>query len=209
MTKQVKIYAGSDTYEKWQQICERFSSNTAAFAVVVENYFNQIQEDTMNTAQQERAMNTERTQVEQWSDSDRRFIATQALDDAESGAHLLTLYDGDELVAVASLEDDGTLMNMATKRRGWGDAILTEVARWAMDNNVEVSGLSTDQAIRFYAYHGFEIEGFPGENSGVPIWWSEQNMSAFLAGGEAREKMQAAARAEFDEFVEEYELEVY
>ena len=49
MTKQIKIYAGSDTYEKWQQICERFSSNTAAFAVVVENYFNQIQEDTMNT----------------------------------------------------------------------------------------------------------------------------------------------------------------
>lgn len=49
MTKQVKIYAGSDTYEKWQQICDRFSSNTAAFAVVVENYFNQIQEDTMNT----------------------------------------------------------------------------------------------------------------------------------------------------------------
>lgn len=50
MTKQVKIYAGLDTYEKWQQICERFSSNTAAFAVVVENYFNQFkQEDTMNT----------------------------------------------------------------------------------------------------------------------------------------------------------------
>lgn len=49
MTKQVKIYAGSDTYEKWQQICNRFSSNTAAFAVVVENYFGQIQEDTMNT----------------------------------------------------------------------------------------------------------------------------------------------------------------
>lgn len=49
MTKQVKIYAGSDTYEKWQQICSRFSSNTAAFAVVVENYFNQTQEDTMNT----------------------------------------------------------------------------------------------------------------------------------------------------------------
>jgi hypothetical protein len=46
-TKQVKIYAGSNTYEKWQQICERFSSNTAAFAVVVENYFN-LQEDTMN-----------------------------------------------------------------------------------------------------------------------------------------------------------------
>ena len=43
MTKQVKIYAGSDTYEKWQQICERFSSTTAAFAVVVENYFNQME----------------------------------------------------------------------------------------------------------------------------------------------------------------------
>lgn len=49
MTKQVKVYAGSDTHEKWQQICNRFSSNTAAFAVVVENYFSQIQEDTMNT----------------------------------------------------------------------------------------------------------------------------------------------------------------
>jgi len=50
MTKQIKVYAGSDTYEKWQQTCERFSSNTAAFAVVVENYYNQIkQEDTMNT----------------------------------------------------------------------------------------------------------------------------------------------------------------
>lgn len=45
MTKQVKIYAGSDTYEKWQQICERFSSNTAAFAVVVENYSNQINQE--------------------------------------------------------------------------------------------------------------------------------------------------------------------
>ena len=43
MTKQVKIYAGSDTYEKWQQICEQFSSTTAAFAVVVENYFNQME----------------------------------------------------------------------------------------------------------------------------------------------------------------------
>ena len=42
MTKQVKIYAGDDTLEKWQQICERFSSTTAAFAVVVENYFNQF-----------------------------------------------------------------------------------------------------------------------------------------------------------------------
>lgn len=50
MTRQVKVYAGSDTYEKWQQICKRFSSNTAAFAVVVENYFSQTkQEDTMNT----------------------------------------------------------------------------------------------------------------------------------------------------------------
>ena len=47
--KQVKIYAGSDTYEKWRAICHGFSSNTAAFAVVVENYFNQIQEDTMDT----------------------------------------------------------------------------------------------------------------------------------------------------------------
>ena len=42
MTKQVKVYAGSDTYEKWQQICNRFSNNTAAFAAVVENYFYQI-----------------------------------------------------------------------------------------------------------------------------------------------------------------------
>lgn len=45
-TRQIKIYAGSDTYEKWQQICARFSSNTAAFAVMVENYYNQTQEDT-------------------------------------------------------------------------------------------------------------------------------------------------------------------
>ena len=43
MTKQVKIYAGDGTLEKWQQICERFSSTTAAFAVVVENYFNQME----------------------------------------------------------------------------------------------------------------------------------------------------------------------
>lgn len=50
MSRQVKIYVGSDTYEKWQKICERFSSNTAAFAVLVQNYFNQIsQEDTMST----------------------------------------------------------------------------------------------------------------------------------------------------------------
>ena len=58
MTKQIKIYAGSDTYEKWQQICNRFSSNTAAFAVVVENYFNQIQEDTMNTVTLSKSKNT-------------------------------------------------------------------------------------------------------------------------------------------------------
>jgi hypothetical protein len=38
MAKQIKVYAGGDTLKKWQKICQGFSSNTAAFAVVVENY---------------------------------------------------------------------------------------------------------------------------------------------------------------------------
>lgn len=45
MTKQVKVYAGDDTLEKWQKICHGFSSNTAAFAAVVENYSNQINQE--------------------------------------------------------------------------------------------------------------------------------------------------------------------
>lgn len=40
--KQVKIYAGQDTYTKWKQICRRFSSNTAAFAAMVENYHQEV-----------------------------------------------------------------------------------------------------------------------------------------------------------------------
>jgi hypothetical protein len=49
MAQQVKIYAGSDTKRKWEKICKGFSSNTAAFAVIVENYFNQITEGVMAT----------------------------------------------------------------------------------------------------------------------------------------------------------------
>jgi hypothetical protein len=50
MSTQVKIYVGEDTYTKWQAICQGFSSNSAAFAALVENYHSQNnkQEATMN-----------------------------------------------------------------------------------------------------------------------------------------------------------------
>jgi len=49
MTKQIKVYAGDDTLQKWQHICQRFTNNSAAFAAVVESYFNQNQEAMMDT----------------------------------------------------------------------------------------------------------------------------------------------------------------
>lgn len=36
---QIKVYAGADTTAKWERICEGFTSNTAAFAVIVDRYY--------------------------------------------------------------------------------------------------------------------------------------------------------------------------
>jgi hypothetical protein len=40
---QIKIYAGTNTKRKWDEICDGFTSNTAAFAVLVESYYQQQQ----------------------------------------------------------------------------------------------------------------------------------------------------------------------
>jgi len=47
VTQQIKVYAGEDTIRKWGRICSQFTSNTAAFAVLVERYYNQM-EGTMD-----------------------------------------------------------------------------------------------------------------------------------------------------------------
>ncbi len=39
---QVKVYTGEETLAKWNQICGGFTSNTAAFAVIVEVYHAQM-----------------------------------------------------------------------------------------------------------------------------------------------------------------------
>jgi hypothetical protein len=56
---QVKIYVGNDTKTKWDEICEGYTSNTAAFVALVENYYwrhqmsdtEETEEDTMNVKQ--------------------------------------------------------------------------------------------------------------------------------------------------------------
>lgn len=46
---QIKVYAGSETVRKWNEICQRFTGNTAAFAVMVERFHAQMNDgNTVN-----------------------------------------------------------------------------------------------------------------------------------------------------------------
>lgn len=109
-SKQVKIYAGPDTHAKWTQICTGFSSNSAAFAALVENYH--IQKETQ--------MNLEITTIRYgfhaadlfagWDDEEKYNIPASAAKYAELiKAELKKQYPGAEIETPYDLDAGGVL----------------------------------------------------------------------------------------------------
>ena len=140
-------------------------------------------------------------QIEQWK-SDRRFIAEQAYAEICSTADItpIIIERGNELLGIASLTEDGELLNLATKQRGVGSQMLEEIARYAIANDVIIETTAADSAIKFYLLAGFEIEGYPGDNCGVPAWWPEQQMHRYLND---RKNLRAEQADVWEEYAEE------
>jgi len=123
-------------------------------------------------------------QISAWI-SDRGFVARQALRDMQSqgGLLIIEMYDGSELVGIGTAEtgDIIKILNVATKRQGYGWAMMREFAKCAVRADCLIELMSSDDALGFYEKLGFEIEGFPGENLGVPCWWPWEQIEQFAS----------------------------
>lgn len=141
-------------------------------------------------------------QIENWT-GDRKIIAMKAITDIANDATPITLYNGSELIGIATL-NGSELLNLATKRGGTGAAMLELIAEYAISNDTHIEGMSTDQAVFFYCKNGWEVEGYPGENNGVPIWWSLNQIQRFMS--DDRDEYLAEAAEVCAEYREECEL---
>ena len=141
-------------------------------------------------------------QIENWQDADRRKIGLDAVSDARKMNTVIIIETEHDVMGIATLTDVGELLNLATRESGWGVALIEKVAQLANASGMEIRGMSTDQAVGFYAKLGFVVEGYPGENAGVSIWWPRSEMKRFLAGGTEREAMQDEARTVYQEYLE-------
>ena len=123
-----------------------------------------------------------RTQINSWTTTDRVAIGMKALGDlGKDGVEIITLYDAAELVGIATINvNDNRLLNLATKRHGYGVAMLEKIAAYGIANG-DIRSLSTDQSVYFYVKYGWVAEGYPGDNNGVPMYWMRSDMRRFMS----------------------------
>jgi len=139
-------------------------------------------------------------QINRWT-GDRRKIGLDAIEDMDTdGVNILTICEDNELLGIATVTADGELLNLATKRSGYGIKMMELIAQFALDRSIAIWGTSSDDALGFYGRLGFEIEGYPGENNGVPIAWFKSQIERFMS--DDRAAMMAQAREEYQEYLD-------